>query len=379
VTANGVLAATYAYDVNGNRSGLKTAAGTLSGDYDNQDRLLSYAGTRYSYTANGELQSRTDITTNQVTRYKYDVLGNLVQATLPDGTQIDYLIDGLNRRIGKKINGTLKHGFLYEDMLNPIAVLDQNNNVVAQFVYADKMNVPAYLVKDNKTYRIISDHLGSPRLVIDSTDGNIVQRIDYDEFGNITNDTNPGFQPFGFAGGIYDQHTALTRFGARDYDAETGRWTTKDPIRFQGGDPNLYGYALGDPINLLDTDGRFVLNVLSAIVGATLASIHAANNPNADAGSVVAAGLVGAATNLIPGRGLLQASIGFLGNLSGQVAKPCFSGFDISEALGAGLISGVRPLERFKVPSLNPGSNPGVLANEIARNRLEQQLTRVAR
>ena len=34
--------------------------------------------------------------------------------------------------------------------------------------------------------------------------------------GNITSDTNPGFQPFGFAGGLYDTDTGLTRFGARD-------------------------------------------------------------------------------------------------------------------------------------------------------------------
>ena len=75
------------------------------------------------------------------------------------------------------------------------------------------------------------------------------QRIDYDVWGNITIDTNPGFQPFGFAGGIYDQHTQLTRFGARDYDAETGRWTAKDPIRFDGDGPNLYGYTLNSPVN----------------------------------------------------------------------------------------------------------------------------------
>ena len=42
------------------------------------------------------------------------------------------------------------------------------------------------------------------------------------------NDTNPGFQPFGFAGGLYDPDTGLVRFGARDYDAETGRWTSKE-------------------------------------------------------------------------------------------------------------------------------------------------------
>ena len=47
----------------------------------------------------------------------------------------------------------------------------------------------------------------------------------------------------------------LTRFDARDYDAETGRWTAKDPIRFDGGDTNLYGYVVGDLVNLIDPPG----------------------------------------------------------------------------------------------------------------------------
>ena len=81
--------------------------------------------------------------------------------------------------------------------------------------------------------------------------------MDYDEFGNVLLDTNPGFQPFGFAGGLYDQHTKLVRFGARDYDAETGRWTAKDSIRFGGGDTNLYGYVVNDPVNLSDPNGLF--------------------------------------------------------------------------------------------------------------------------
>jgi RHS repeat-associated protein len=93
------------------------------------------------------------------------------------------------------------------------------------------------------------------RLVVNTATGAVVQRIDYDTFGNVTSDTNPGFQPFGFAGGIYDQHTRLIEFGARDYDAEVGRWTGKDPIRFQGGDTNLFGYTLDDPINFVDPDG----------------------------------------------------------------------------------------------------------------------------
>jgi RHS repeat-associated protein len=116
------------------------------------------------------------------------------------------------------------------------------------------------MMKGGVTYRILSDHLGSPRLVIDTSTNTITQRLDYDEFGNVILDTNPGFQPFGFAGGIYDQHTKLTRFGARDYDAETGRWTAKDPIRFDGGDFNLYGYVFSDPINAVDPTGAASLD-----------------------------------------------------------------------------------------------------------------------
>ena len=93
------------------------------------------------------------------------------------------------------------------------------------------------------------------RLVVNATTGVIEQELEYDEWGVVLEDTNPGFQPFGFAGGLYDPDTKLVRFGARDYDAETGRWTTKDPILFGGGSANLYGYVGGDPINRIDPWG----------------------------------------------------------------------------------------------------------------------------
>jgi RHS repeat-associated protein len=79
--------------------------------------------------------------------------------------------------------------------------------------------------------------------------------MNHDEFGKVLVDTNPNYLPFGFAGGIYDSATGLVRFGVRDYDAQIARWTSKDPIRFRGGDTNLYGYVLQDPVNLIDSDG----------------------------------------------------------------------------------------------------------------------------
>jgi RHS repeat-associated protein len=101
-------------------------------------------------------------------------------------------------------------------------------------------------------------------MVINAATGAVVQRMDYDEFGRVLIDTTaPGFQalPFGFAGGIYDRDTGFVRFGARDYDAFAGRWTSKDPLRFGGGDTNLYGYVLGDPVNFVDPMGLSVLDL----------------------------------------------------------------------------------------------------------------------
>ncbi|MCL6613428.1 MAG: RHS repeat protein [Firmicutes bacterium] len=259
VTKDGVQISHYDYDDNGNRLGYTGVEGTVSGTYDDQDRLLTYGGITYEYTANGELLRKTDA--NGTTHYTYDVLGNLTTVVLPDGTRIDYIIDGQNRRIGKKVNGVLVQGFLYQDDLNPVAELEGAGNVISRFVYATRINVPDYIIKSGVIYRVICDHLGSPKLVVNTATGQIVQRMDYDEFGNVVLDTNPGFQPFGFAGGLCDKDTRLVRFRTRDYDAETGRWFIKDPLRFAAGDTNIYNYTFNNPINLVDPDGLTTVGI----------------------------------------------------------------------------------------------------------------------
>ncbi len=256
VVKNGNALAHYEYDANGNRLSRTALGVTESGVYDDQDRLLSYGDFTYTYTANGELKTKTNVTTSETTQYQYDVLGNLMKVTLANGTVIDYIIDGQNRRVGKKVNGSLVQGFLYHNQINPVAELDSNNNIVARFVYGTKSNVPDYMIKGGATYRIISDHLGSPRMLIDIATGAIAQKIDYDEFGRTLSDTNPGFQPFGFAGGLNDRETGLVRFGARDYDVYPGRWTAKDPIGFNGGELNLFNYVNNNPINKNDHNGK---------------------------------------------------------------------------------------------------------------------------
>jgi RHS repeat-associated protein len=157
----------------------------------------------------------------------------------------------------------------HDGQLNVVAELNGSNQLVSRFVYASKANVPDYMISGGVTYRLISDHLGSVRLVANASTGAVAQRLDYDEFGNVLADTSPGFQPFGFAGGIYDPDTGLVRFGARDYDPTIGRWTATDPIRFAGGSANLYAYVIQDPVNLIDVTG-LTAGTLTGTFGGTV-------------------------------------------------------------------------------------------------------------
>ncbi|MBK6880617.1 MAG: hypothetical protein IPH01_07565 [Elusimicrobia bacterium] len=256
VEKNGVGVEQYAYDANGNRTSGTVGGTTLNGTYDGDDKVALYGGAAYAHAAGGEWRTVTE--GGVTTTYDYDAVGNLRGVTLPSGTTLEYVIDGRNRRVGRKVNDTLTQGYLYDGQLRIVAELDGANNVTARYVYGTRPNVPEWLEKGGQTYRIITDHLGSPRLVVNATSGAIVQRMDYDSWGNITNDTSPGFQIFGYAGGLHDQETKLTRYGARDYDAHTGRWTAKDPIGFNGGSGNLYEYVHGDPVNKRDPQGEAV-------------------------------------------------------------------------------------------------------------------------
>ena len=255
----------YRYDNNGNRTYARNTAGVLDGRdngeivYDAQDRLLKYGTTTFDYTLKGDIFHR--YAPEGTTTYQYDALGALRSVRLADGRLLEYLVDGLGRRIGKKVNGTLIKQWYYGSGMAPIAEADGAGVVKMRFAYGRRGNVPdlvkTYSVPEvaDGTYHISTDQLGTPR-VIQSASGTIVETTDFDEFGIKLTDTCSDFVfPFGFAGGLYDPDTKLTRFGARDYDASIGRWVSKDPILFGGGQANLYVYVNNDPINLQDPSG----------------------------------------------------------------------------------------------------------------------------
>ncbi len=78
----------------------------------------------------------------------------------------------------------------------------------------------------------------------------------YDAFGNLLEALGHAAPlPLGFAGGLFDADTGLTRFVWRDYDADTGRFTALDPLGAKGGDRDWYGYCVDDPVNRVDVWG----------------------------------------------------------------------------------------------------------------------------
>ena len=252
VKKNGVVVSSYVYDSNGNRVSKTSSTGILNSIYDEQDRLLESGTKKYTYNLNGDLSRIENGSTTEL--FNYDEFGQL-KSFDRGSTQISYLSDGLHRRSSKSVNGVRKQVYAYQSGNQIIATYDGLNQLEAQFIYGSKGHSPDYMIKLGTRYNIVSDELGSVRLVVNSATGEVVQQMEYDEFGVVVLDTNPGFQPFGYAGGLYDVDTKLVRFGARDYDPTVGRWTTKDPIGFAGGDTNLYGYVMNDPINFVDPTG----------------------------------------------------------------------------------------------------------------------------
>ncbi|HWU42791.1 MAG TPA: RHS repeat-associated core domain-containing protein, partial [Bdellovibrio sp.] len=272
VAKNGAIIRSYLYDGNGNRTLMISTNGSVggyaNGTYDSQDRLIQYGTKKFTYNANGDLSGKIDGT--NTTSYTYDAFGNLKSVILPNKKKIEYIVDGQNRRVGKKVDGKLVQAFIYQGQTQIIGELDGNGTLIKSFIYGSKSNSPDYMVYQGKSYKIISNHLGTPRLIADSSTGAVVQEFDFDEFGIPQVPISNPMIPFGFAGGLYDVDTGLVRFGARDYDAETGRWTSKDPILFAGknaqlenyGIPNmpmetnLYSYSMQDPVNFIDPKGK---------------------------------------------------------------------------------------------------------------------------
>jgi RHS repeat-associated protein len=252
VSGDGTAVEQDGYDATGNRVTVRSPAGTLKATYDDRDRLVAWGPARYAYRPDGQLASVTTAGAGSI--YAFDDFGSLRSVTLPDGRQVSYLVDASGNRVGRKVGGTVVAGYLYGPDGRLVAQTDAAGTVVARFGYDDAGRL-TLVERGTTAYEVVTDHLGSPLLVIDAASGKVADAVTYDAWGNVTSNTAPGFIPIGFAGGLQDPDTGLVKFGAREYDPRTGRWTGPDPIRYDGGDANLYRYVAGDPVNGTDPSG----------------------------------------------------------------------------------------------------------------------------
>ncbi len=260
----GGVATRYEYDAHDNRTSRQTGAAQAEvGTHDAQDRLLTYAGRSYNHDGRGRVTGWSQGT--QDTTLEWDADDRLAAVTLPSGQRVSYRFDTSGRRAAVDLDGVTQNLFLFNG-LQLLAQQDASGQLTQRYVYATHGHVPDLMWRQGEWYRLIKDVRGSVRLVVSIDDGSIAQRLDYDEFGRVLADSSPGFQPFGFAGGIYDHRTQLVLFGFRSYDPLSGRFLSRDPLWHGGGHSNLYLYVANDPVNFVDPDGLWALPLLAPYI-----------------------------------------------------------------------------------------------------------------
>lgn len=140
---------------------------------------------------------------------------------------------------------------------------------------------------------------------------------------------------------------------------KTGRWTAKDPIKFAGGDSNLYGYVLSDPVNFIDPNGMIVpvyaaavgvgaiIGAVSGFTGALVQGASAGDVALAAFSGAIAGGATAAATfgaplmSAILGGAAMAGTVNYFGQLLGmgscsnkELNIPVLAGAMIGGALG---------------------------------------------
>jgi RHS repeat-associated protein len=101
----------------------------------------------------------------------------------------------------------------------------------------------------------LTDHQGSVRMLLDNN-GDVINNITYDAFGNITLETNPEVNfRFSYTGRELDEETGLYNYRSRYYDPAVGEFVSEDTIGFAGGDANLSRYVGNSPVNFIDPSG----------------------------------------------------------------------------------------------------------------------------
>jgi RHS repeat-associated protein len=217
------------------------------------NRLVTAGNNRYTHDDNG---SRSIMSQGaQYTTYQYAPDHRLLEVHQEDSnTRFTFDHDENGQRITKYRNGDLVEAYKWRDLIRLAGYYDGTH--VYEFGYEENARIPFAMRRDDgRVAYLFYDQVGSLRVVAD-VNGIVIKEILYDPFGSVLEDTNPSLSiPLGFAGGLLDRDIGFVRFGWRDYDPHTVRWTTPDPMGDAGGDLDWYGYCLDDPVNGVDPLG----------------------------------------------------------------------------------------------------------------------------
>ncbi|MDX9715710.1 MAG: RHS repeat-associated core domain-containing protein [Dissulfurispiraceae bacterium] len=154
----------------------------------------------------------------------------------------------------KSINGAItKYIYDNEDIL-----FEYNNAGVleARYTHGPGVDEPLSMERAGQLYYYHADGLGSVAAITDASGDKMLEFPDYKSFGLSATAMHAEFiQPYAFTGRELDQDTGLYYYRNRYYDANTGRFISKDPIGFNAGDVNLYRYVGNNPVNWVDPWG----------------------------------------------------------------------------------------------------------------------------
>jgi len=254
----------YTYNKTGDRqsASLNGAASIAYAYTVGSHRLASVGGTARSYDANGNTLTGTAANLT----LGYDDRNRLTTAVQSGGsfaTTYGFSYNGRGERVMKSIVAGLSSMppilYDYDENGQLLGEYDNTAAVQAEYVYLDTLPIAA--VKSGSPAYIETDHLGTPRQVVDRTTNAVLWRWDFfgSTFGaNAANASPSGgtAYPFNlrFPGQYYDTETSLHYNYFRDYEAATGRYVESDPIGLVGG-LNTYAYADQSPAVLTDPLG----------------------------------------------------------------------------------------------------------------------------
>jgi RHS repeat-associated protein len=265
----------YTPDGMSNRTNMTDLAGVHNYTYDNTYQLAQATHPnmpleQFTYDEVGNrLSSQGQAPgSGMSTEFVYDFDNRLIEVNYT-GMLAQYKYDPFGRRIEKNVNGAITR-YLY-DGPNIVTEYDGAWNVTAKYTHTIDIDDPLTITQGANTYYYHKDGLGSI-VNLTNSDGNVVKNYTYKSFGEIYSETGSLVQPFTFTGREYDPESGLYFYRARYYDPRAGRFLTKDPIRFAGGDVNLYRYLGNNPINRTDPSGLrfFPYHFVETFIGATI-------------------------------------------------------------------------------------------------------------